>query len=246
MYLARFKEQDEPQSQKAPTPKDEYHEALVCAAFAFACSAGPLSGFCLEELVTRYVAELMIPTSVNYPKLELVDRIEWGGKFRGKFVFPFDAVLSEQVHDVLGSAASSRPMQKLQIDAVVFASNLQSYNVIVEAKSCVDIQGVRKKVNDALKRQDSNARVSFIVLNKKLVTKKGFKTSEFKVLDRSKKQGNIYAKGRTLNARIYYVTVERTNNSNQIRLRKLDTAPAKSLPDSVVFVISTDEIGGIC
>ena len=246
MYLARFKEQDEPQSQNAPTPKDEYHEALVCAAFAFACSAGPLSGFCLKELVTRYVAELMIPTSVNYPELELVDRIEWGGKFRGKFVFPFDAVVSKQVHDVLGSAASSRPMQRMQIDAVVFASDLQSYNVIVEAKSCIDIQGVREKVNDALKCQDSNTRVSFIVLNKKLVTKKGFNTSEFEVLDRSKKIGNINAKGRTLNARIYYVTVERTNESNQRRLRQLDTAPAKSLPDSVVFVISTDEIGGIC
>ena len=227
MYQARSQEQDAPQSKN----EDEYHEALVCAAFAFACSAGPLSGFSLEELVTRYVAELIIPTSVNYPKLELVDRIEWGGKFRGKFVFPFDAVLSEQVHAVLGSAASSRRMQQMQTDAVVVASDLQSYNVIVEAKSCIDIQGVRDTVNDALKCQDSNARVSFIVLNKKLVTKKGFKTSEFEP---------------TLNARIYYVTVERTNNSNQIRLRKLDTASAKSLPDSVVFVISTDEIGGIC
>ena len=91
VYQARSKEQDAPQSKNAPTPKDEYHEALVCAAFAFACCAGPLGGFCLGELVARYVAELVIPTSVNYPKLELVDRIEWGGKFRGKFVFPFDA-----------------------------------------------------------------------------------------------------------------------------------------------------------
>ena len=216
VYQANFAMSSPPGSVNAPNPDDQYHEALVCAAFAFACSAGPLTGYSLEELVTRFVAELMISRTVKYPKLKLVDRIDWGGKFTGKFVLPFDEDLPDEVHHVLGSTRCSRPKQEMQIDAVTFKSDLKQYDVIVEAKSSLDTRFTRDKIKDALNNQDSNAKVAFIVVDKKLVTERGFDTNSIFVLNRSMRVGKTFEKKETLLSRIYYVRVETNNGSNQI------------------------------
>ena len=62
-------------SVNAIKPPDNHHEAVVCAAFAFACSAGPLGGYRLEDLVTRYVPELISCVSEGYLVLGTVDNI---------------------------------------------------------------------------------------------------------------------------------------------------------------------------
>ena len=223
-------------------PPDEHHEAVVCAAFAFACSAGPLGGYCLEDLVTRYVAELISCVRERYPVLETVDKIEWGGSFTGKFVFPFDADLPSEVHEVLGSAKISRPAEEKSVDAVVFGPDMTSYDVMVEAKSNRDSKYARSKVVDALKRQDKDAKVSFIVSDKVPENEPIFAPEEFQILNRKERKGKKFAKGGPLCTRIFHVTIEQIDGSNKVKLDALDGGRAETLPDRVIFIICLDEI----
>jgi hypothetical protein len=174
--------------------------------------------------------------------LETVDKIEWGGSFTGKFVFPFDADLPSEVHEVLGSAKISRPAEEKSVDAVVFGPDMTSYDVMVEAKSNNNSKNVRSKVFDALERQDKHAKVSFIVSDKVLKSKRKFNPENFKILDREKMEGQTFAKDGPLCTRIFYVTIEQIDGSNKVKLDALDRGQFDTLPDRVIFIICLDEI----
>jgi hypothetical protein len=79
---------------------------------------------------------------------------------------------------------------------------------MVEAKSNRDSKYARSKVVDALKRQDKDAKVSFIVSDKIPENKSIFTPEEFEILNRREKKGKKFAKDGTLFTRIFYVTIE--------------------------------------
>ena len=102
----------------------------------------------------------------------------------GKFVFPIDADLPSEVHEVLESAKTSMPAEKMSVNAVVIGPDMTSYEIMVEAKANIDSTYVRSKLSDALERQDKDAKVSFIVSDKVLENKLIFTPEEFEILNR--------------------------------------------------------------
>ncbi len=105
-------------------PSFAYLEALVCAAFYTACNAGSLSGCSLEELLTRFVAELMVPFNSAYPALTKVDKVPLvSQEFTARFVFPFDTSLPNKVHQILHTAQVSRPATGECVDVVTSVPN---------------------------------------------------------------------------------------------------------------------------
>ena len=134
-------------SQNAILPRYNEHEALVCAAFLTACNAGALTGHSLEELLTRFVSELIIPNgNQSYPELEVVSPINWNGTFTGKFVFGYGSDLPRDVHEALGTTQSARPPNSMSVDAVVFDSDLESYKIIVEAKTSNSNKNLEQRI----------------------------------------------------------------------------------------------------
>jgi hypothetical protein len=174
--------------------------------------------------------------------LETVDKIEWGGSFTGKFVFPFDADLPSEVHEALGSAKISRPAEEMSVDAVAFGPDMTSYEIMVEAKSNIDSTYVRSKVYDALERHDKDAKVSFIVSEKVLESKLIFTPGEFEILNRREKKGRTLDTAGRLFTRIFYVTIEQIDGCNKVKLDALDGGQSETLSDRVIFIICLDEI----
>ena len=223
-------------------PSYDYHEALVCSAFFTACNSGSLRGCTLEELVARFVSELMIPPGTNYRALTLDDKVPLKGDFHAQFAFPFDTELPRAVYEALNASQLSRPAKEQCVDAIIYkpdGSGTISYQVLVEAKSTTKSQYVRTRIKDALERQDSNARVSFIVVDKVVSKELKFKPEELKLLDRSKKEGNHWAKGEHLDARVIFVELY---GPNKLVLRALDGKPLAETAERVIFVISRAHI----
>jgi hypothetical protein len=221
------------------------HEALVCAAFFTACNAGAITGCSLEELVTRFVSELIIPRGANYPLIDPVDKIKWKGEFKAKFIFPFDTQLPSQVHETLGTTQSSRPDNRFSVDAVVLKSDMMSYDVMVEAKSTSDLKYVRRTIIKALNCQDTNAKVSFIVVDKKFQFKIPLNLESIMVLNRSEVVDQQWKEEGPLTARIFYVTVQKRKGPPKVILEPLDGRRMDEMEDRLIFVISRDEIESI-
>jgi hypothetical protein len=224
-------------------PSFAYHEALVCAAFYTACNSGSLSGCSLEELLTRFVAELMVPFS--YPKLTKVDNIPLvGQEFSARFVFPFDTSLPNEVHQILHTAQASRPPTGECVDVASFIPNgsaTKSYQVIVEAKSTTKPEYVKERIKLALNRQDFNAKVSFIVVDKNPDKDMLFNPEDFQVLNRTIKVGRRFKKGARLSARIFRVDVDDTL---KVVLTPIDGQSKDTVADRVIFVICLASING--
>ena len=93
----------------AKMPHWGIHEMIVCAAFMTACNSGPLRGISLEELVTRFVAELV--DADKYVPLKTVAQIEWVGssEWKGQFMWPYDTELPSDVDALFNTVNSTRP-----------------------------------------------------------------------------------------------------------------------------------------
>ena len=212
-----------PQSKNHQMPIYEYHEALVCAAFYAACNAGQLCGCSLEELVTRFVAELLTPKNRNFPDLKPVDPIPLGSTFQSRFAFPFDTSLPLAVHQVLGSVEISRPSAQECVDAGTYLSDdsgNKSYEVLLEAKSSIDEKYLSRRIRAALERQDSNAKVGFIVVDKYPRKKLRYDISDSL-------------------ARVFLVNIDGTR---KVFLDPIDGKHPNEKADSVIFVISLSMI----
>jgi hypothetical protein len=231
-----------PQSSNHITPSYGEHEALTSAAFFIACSAGSLHGCTLEELLTRYVAELITQRDTQYPALTTVDKIPLDGDFTGRFAFPYDTELPHEVYQVLHAVQLSRPAAEECVDAVAYIpdnSGEKCYEILVEAKSTTKSATLKPKIKMALQRQDSNARVSFIVVDKFPSSDIRFNLEEFEVLNRNEKDGRKHAKGEKLDARLFYVKVDK---SKKVVLQAIDGKPEGAVAKRVIFVISLAEI----
>jgi len=223
-------------------PSFAEHEAVVCAAFYTACNAGGLSGCSLEELVTRFVAELAAPGDCLYPQLGTVDKIPWSGEFTARFAFPFNTELPIEVHETLKSVKTDRPDNREYVDAVTYMpkkSGEKTYEVLVEAKASTKPDYVRSRIENALQRQDANAKISFIVVDKNVDANMRFDTSKYQYLDRSKKGDRKSKKGDTLEARVFLVDLDKTN---KVILKAIDRQSEDAVADRVIFVIDVKRI----
>jgi hypothetical protein len=174
--------------------------------------------------------------------LKSVDRIPLRRKFRSQFAFPFDTSLPLAVHQVLKSVQTSRPSAQECVDAVTYFPNdsgKKRYEVLLEAKSTIDEEYLRSRIRAALQRQDSNARVSFIVVDKHPRKGLQFDISDIRVLDRSRRVNRRFAKGSLLNARVFLVNIDA---SRKVFLDPIDGQPRNEAAESVIFVISLSMI----
>jgi hypothetical protein len=149
-----------PPSTKHILPNYAQHEALVCAAFFTACNAGSLRGSTLEDLVTRFVAELIDARDEHYVTLGTVDPIPFDGDFTAKFAFPFDTKIHSDIYELLGTLQTSRPHNKERVDAVTYVQDSfgdMCYQIYVEAKSTADAEYIPDRIKGALQHQDSKA-----------------------------------------------------------------------------------------
>jgi hypothetical protein len=108
---------------------------------------------------------------------------------------------------------------------------------LLEAKSTINAEYVKNHVQRALKCQDSNARVSFIVVDKTPENPEQtlqVKPTKFETLDRSNKVGNKLAKAGTLEARAFLVDID---EELRVVLKPLDGRPLDEESDRLIFVI---------
>jgi hypothetical protein len=235
------KNRNTPSSPNAIAPNFALHEMLVCAAFFSACNSGSLSGCSLEELVTRFVADLITSMRVPYPLLKTVAKINWINAFKAQFVFPYDTKLPSEVHAILGTTELTRPAQEMRADGALLSldatKNASSYAILLEAKSTINAEYVKNHVQRALKCQDSKARVSFIVVDKTPENPEQtlqVKPTKFKTLDRSNKVGRKLAKAGTLEARPFLVDID---EELRVVLKPLDGRPLDEESERLIFVI---------
>ena len=223
-------------------PSFGYHEALVCSAFFLACNAGSLHGCTLEELVTRLVSELIAPRMSHYPELGIVEKIPLDGDFIARFAFPFDTELPHIVYEALNAVQLSRPAKEQSVDAATYRPDCAGkicYQVLVEAKSTTKRGYVKERIQMALERQDSNAKVSFIVVDKNPDKDIRFQIDKTPVLNRSEKDGRKWALGEPLDARVFSVEVD---ESHKVFLRAIDGKSEGASAKHLIFVICLAEI----
>ena len=97
---------------------------------------------------------------------------------------------------------------------------------------------VRDKINDALLRQDSCAKVSFIVVDKSIQHLKKFSIKDYEVLNRSKMDGRSFAKGGQMrNARIFKVGIKK----RKVVLTGMDGRKADRA-ERLIFIISRKDL----
>ncbi len=208
-------------------------EWRVAVSFILALNSGPLSGISLESLLKRVLEELI--ESDNFVELQQCNEIVWDGEFTGKFVFPVGCQMPLYVHTELGTREYLRPGNKFSCDAAVVErfklptgeEKIRAVN-IVEVKSIANDSMESEVIQDALKCKDSNAKVSFVVVEKSVGSKYPFKI----------------AKGPPLDDVIFcYVYLE----GKRVKLKPIDGQPlptAKShyKPKRLVFLISIEDI----
>jgi hypothetical protein len=113
---------------------------------------------------------------------------------------------------------------------------------LLEVKSCVYPNPLRSRIKEALKRQDSRAKVSFIVVDE--TTEQigdSFPVTEYQVLNRSKRDpiSKGFCKGGYMrSARLFRVDVD---CNRKVRLTAMDGRTSKTA-DRLIFVISRRDI----
>jgi hypothetical protein len=215
-------------------PSYDYHEALVCSAFFAACNSGSLRGCSLEELVGRFVSELIKPRETNYSALTLDDKVPLKGEFVAHFAFPFDTELPQEVYETLNALQLSRSTNEQSVDAATYkpdGSGTIHYQVLVEVESTASVECVQARIREALARKDSNPKVSFIVVKNFGFKDLEFKQEKLKVRYRSKKG----EKGENSDARVFFVEI---NGSKKLVLRAIDGKPYEEVSERVILVIS--------
>ena len=234
-------------SVNADMPDWQYVEMRVCAALMTAFNSGKLSGCNLGELVTRVVAELIDHEKKLYVELKPLPEFEWYGRFHSSFIWPYDTVLLEAVHRVLGSLESTRPRNALMLDAG-FIKKLQNgkkeLTVTTEVKSSTQQFTPRPQIYSALRRLDSRANVSFIVVEKSVRYKNftNFKLADIATLRRGKRgTSGKFEEGHKLScARLFNVRIE----DGAVTLQGMDGRKPESTRDAsqLIFLISLEDI----
>ena len=234
-----------PGSANVKMPEFSLHEMVVCAAFMTACNSGALSGMTLEELVTRFVAELINSHDQDHVKLKTVAEIAWAEStsFRGQFMWPYDTEMPTEIDELLNTVHATRPANSLQFDAATYkrsGDSRKGFKVLVEAKSTLNRSGVRNAVEAALARQDSKAKVGFIVIDHSVKDLEDFRNLDnFRVLNREQRDGNSWKEGGSLGkARFFNVKID---SSKQVVLEPKDGKTARSAT-RLIFLISVDDI----
>lgn len=206
-------------------PSFTYLDALACAAFFTACNAGSITGCTLEQLITRFVSELIVPTDSLYPKLEDVGPIRWSGRveFKAQFVMPFDTNLPMEVYQVLNAVQSSRLPTTECLDAVTYTPNGSDdkpLRILVMTKSTTKSADLDKRISAALEPQIQGAKVTFIVVD-------GHSNSEIRY-------DPAWTKGDYLNARVYLVEVDA---SKKVTLKPIDGKSKDAEADRLIIII---------
>ncbi len=138
----------------------------------------------------------------------------------------------------MSSVQTSRPSTQECVDAVTFipdSSDNKRYEILVEGKSSIDEKYVKDKIHNALERQDSNANVSFIVIDKFPEKEIQFDLTKIRALDRSGREGRRFMKGALLNARVFLVNID---DSRKVILEPMDGKPRHEAAECVIFVIA--------
>jgi hypothetical protein len=229
--------------QNAISSRWEDEEMIVTAAFVTACNCASFSGSTLEEFLTRFVSELIDARDDHYVDLEVVDKIKWAGTFKAKFVWPYNTEMASEVNKLLGATNSIRPAHSMMFDAGTYFPSETSpgkgiLTCLIEVKSTLNPEEIRDKVKEALCRQDSCAKVSFIVVDCTVEHLQDFDLARYEVLNRSVKEGKRYASaGKLENARLFKVCVM----NGRVTLAAIDGEKTETA-DRLIFLISREDI----
>jgi len=212
-----------------------------------ACNAGGINGCSLEELLQRFVAELICPLKTDYTELTIVDKIPFRGGFQSKFALPYEASLPLSVQEIWKTVQCARPGNREGMDAVTYvplSGDQKCYEIDLEAKSTIDPAYVRKTIKKAATRRDSNARVSFIVVDTDPLDVSEDDLEKYQVAVRDEMRVNgKFPHGPVLDARMYYVDIDTAGESNQIVLLPMDGEESLDrVASRVIFVISIARI----
>jgi hypothetical protein len=236
-------------SPSATSPNWELDETLVCASFMTACNAGKLGGCSLEEFLSRFVSELLALDDHDYVDLGKVDEIKWSGSFQAQFMWPFNTRVPAAVNKILNTIESTRPPNSQMFDAGTFVETGASGNVslkcLVEVKSSISPDNLRTKIHDALARQDSKAKVSFIVVDASIKHLGDFNLRSYKVLNRAQRdeQKRAFVKGKPMtNARLFKVEIEK---NKKVYLTGMDGCTSEKA-NRLIFLISRHDIAHQC
>ncbi len=236
-------------SPSANSPNWEMDEMIVCASFMTACNSGKLQGCSLEEFLSRFVSELIALDDHDYLELGNVDEIKWCGSFQAQFMWRYNTRLPSAVNKMLNTIQSTRPPNSQMFDAGTFvetgASGEVSLKCLVEVKSSINPDNLRTKIHDALARQDSKAKVSFIVVNASIKHLQDFNLSKYAVLNRAQRdeQKRTFVKGKLMtNARLFKVGVD---ENRKVQLTGMDGDTSETA-DRLIFLISRHDIAHQC
>ena len=222
-------------------PKWQRHEMVMCAAFMTACNSGLLKGQSLEALITHFVAELL--ECDEYVKLKELETVAWkppgNCEWRARFLLPYDTHLPQDVVELLGVAVATRPGNAQGFDAGVLSSK-QKIDVLLEAKSTTqDSAGVSSAIQMALKRQDSSAKVGFVVVDTTLEGVELFNLNKINATNRNMKVGRTFLEGGLLsNSRFFRLRIA---GNKKVVAEAMDNKTSGSAK-RVIFVISREDI----
>jgi hypothetical protein len=232
----------------ALSPDWQRHEMIVSAAFMTACNAGSLQGCGLEEFVARFVSELIALKNEWYTRVEPMVEIQWAqkGHFKIQFMFPFETELPLEIHELLDTVESTRPPNCMQFDAGTYerttssdGKNKKTLKIICEAKSNKDSKCRNSCIKLALNRQDSNAKVSFIVVEKSVQHLKKFRIDDIKSLNRGKHNDSFeFAEGDDLKTtRFFKVEVD---ENRKLFLTPMDGKSSKCATRLILLISIAD------
>jgi hypothetical protein len=114
-----------------------------------------------------------------------------------------------------------------------------SYQILVEAKSTADATYIPDRIKNAMKHQDSKAKISFIVTDKRPAKDLEIDPEKFETLDRDRWENKTWGKDGILDARLFFVEID---EFHKVVLRSIDGKPDEETAERVIFVISRDEI----
>jgi hypothetical protein len=197
-----------------------------------------------EEFLTRFLSELTSINREGYVELKTVDLIKWSGSYKAQFIWPYNAKLPTAVSQLLNVVGATRPPNSQKFDAGTFAacpgSDAVALKCLVEVKSSTSGK-LRSDINDALERQDSLARVSFIVVERSITGLQTFNLDDYRVLNRGmvEEKTKQFAKGEDLkNARLFKVEID---DQKKVKLIGLDGKTLETA-DRLIFLISRQDI----
>lgn len=185
----------------------------MCATFITASNCGTIQGCSLEVFVTRFILELVISPVEEYVVLRNLAKIDWNVDFRPQFMWPFDTHVPLGVNNALQCVESTRPAHRVMFDAATFertsAQEKRKFKVLVEVKSLIDSSYVRGRVQAALERQDSNALVSFVVVEGSIDHLADFDLHDLTYINRSDGVSGDFSAADYFNAtRLFKVSID--------------------------------------